>query len=239
MFGHQRGAFTGAVTSKPGLIEVAHKGTLFLDELGDLDLAVQPKLLKALEEGTFRRVGELTPRSSDVRLLAATHRNLAGMVKEDRFREDLLFRINTLTLEIPPLRERREDIRTVTRTVLNELCRRRGREAPEVAEDAAAMLEQYRWPGNVRELRNVLERALLFCKGAVLDRCALRFDRSLTPDQSQADEDAQTLDDAERRHIAAVLGKTGGKVDDAARVLALSRSSLYAKLKKYGLRAAG
>ena len=242
LFGHQRGAFTGAVTSKPGLIEVAHKGTLFLDELGDLDLAVQPKLLKALEEGTFRRVGELASRTSDVRLLAATHRHLAGMVKEDRFREDLLFRINTLTLEIPPLRERREDIRNVALTVLAELCRRRGRAAPDLGEDAIEILEQYRWPGNVRELRNVLERALLFCKGAVLDRNALRFDRSLEPESGVmrvADDDAQTLDDAERRHIAAVLGRAGGKVDDAARILALSRSSLYAKLKKYGLRAAG
>jgi DNA-binding NtrC family response regulator len=235
LFGHQRGAFTGAVSSKPGLIEVAHKGTLFLDELGDLDLAVQPKLLKALEEGNFRRVGELSPRASDVRLLAATHRNLAGMVKEDRFREDLLFRINTLTLEIPPLRERTEDIRAISLTVLSDLCRRRGRVAPELAEDAADVLQQYRWPGNVRELRNVLERALLFCKGEVLDRSALRFDRSLEPDTAEAE--AQTLDDAEKRHIAAVLSKAGGKVDDAARILALSRSSLYAKLKKYGIKA--
>ncbi|HXK17614.1 MAG TPA: sigma 54-interacting transcriptional regulator, partial [Polyangiaceae bacterium] len=237
LFGHQRGAFTGAVTSKPGLIEIAHKGTLFLDELGDLELSVQPKLLKALEEGQFRRVGELSSRASDVRLLAATHRNLACMVKDDRFREDLLFRINTLTLEIPPLRERREDISAVAQTVLGDLCRRRGRGATELAADAIEVLEQYRWPGNVRELRNVLERAMLFCKGSVLDRNALRFDRSLEPDPTS--EDTQTLDDAEKRHIALVLGQAGGKVDDAARVLALSRSSLYAKLKKYGLRAAG
>jgi DNA-binding NtrC family response regulator len=236
LFGHQRGAFTGAVTSKPGLIEVAHKGTLFLDELGDLDLAVQPKLLKALEEGSFRRVGELSSRASDVRLLAATHRNLSSMVREDRFREDLLFRINTLTLEIPALRERTEDIQDVAHTVLNDLCRRRGRVAPALAEGAVDVLQQYRWPGNVRELRNVLERALLFCKGDTLDRDALRFDRSLEPDQSEAE--AQTLDDAERRHIATILLRAGGRVDDAARILALSRSSLYAKLKKYGIKAA-
>jgi DNA-binding NtrC family response regulator len=234
LFGHQRGAFTGAVTSKPGLIEVAHKGTLFLDELGDLDLAVQPKLLKALEEGSFRRVGELSSRASDVRLVAATHRNLAGMVKEDRFREDLLFRINTLTLELPALRERPEDIRAVALTVLADLCRRRGRAAPALAQEAAEILQQYRWPGNVREMRNVLERALLFCKGDVLDRVALRFDRSLEPDGSEAE--AQTLDDAERRHIAAVLSRVSGRVDDAARILDLSRSSLYAKLKKYGIK---
>ena len=122
------------------------------------------------------------------------------------------------------------------------VVRTNGRTAPELGSDAAEILEQYRWPGNVRELRNVLERALLFCKTGVLDRDALRFDRSLEPESGVmrvADDDAQTLDDAERRHIAAVLGRAGGKVDDAARVLALSRSSLYAKLKKYGLRAAG
>jgi DNA-binding NtrC family response regulator len=237
LFGHQRGAFTGAVTSKPGLIEVAHKGTLFLDEVGDLDSAVQPKLLKALEEGQFRRVGELSSRAANVRLIAATHRNLGVMVREDRFREDLLFRINTLTLEISPLRERSQDIRIIADTVLAELCRRRGRRAPSLADEASELLQQYRWPGNVRELRNVLERALLFCKNDVLDRNALRFDRSLEPDG--ASDDAQTLDDAERRHIALVLGRAGGRVDDAARILALSRSSLYAKLKKYGLRAAG
>jgi DNA-binding NtrC family response regulator len=237
LFGHQRGAFTGAVSAKPGLLEVAHKGTLFLDELGDLDLAVQPKLLKALEDGQFRRVGDLSSRAADVRLVAATHRNLAAMVKEDRFREDLLFRINTLLLEIPPLRERREDVADLAQTVLAELCRRRARTPPRLGPDALEILEGYRWPGNVRELRNVLERALLFCKGDTLGRDALRFDRSLEPDQG-ATAEPQTLDDAEKRHIAVVLERSGGRVDDAARILALSRSSLYAKLKKYGLRSA-
>ncbi|HTQ04608.1 MAG TPA: sigma-54 dependent transcriptional regulator [Polyangiaceae bacterium] len=236
LFGHQRGAFTGAVNNKPGLIEVAHRGTLFLDELGDLELAVQPKLLTALEEGSFRRIGETTSRAVDVRLIAATHRNLAGMVKEGRFRDDLLFRINTLTLEIPPLRQRPGDVKALAAAVLRELCRRRGRPAPELTDDVSDVLTRYAWPGNVRELRNVLERALLFCKGDVLDRAALRFDRSLEPD---AGADPQTLDDAERRHIVHVLKQTGGKVDDAAKVLALSRSSLYAKLKKYGIRPTG
>jgi DNA-binding NtrC family response regulator len=236
LFGHQRGAFTGAVNNKPGLIEVAHKGTLFLDELGDLELAVQPKLLTALEQGSFRRLGETTTRAADVRLIAATHRNLAGMVKDGRFREDLLFRINTLTLEIPPLRRRPMDVRPLAEAVLKELCRRRGRTAPELSEDVVDLLTRYSWPGNVRELRNVLERALLFCKTDLLDRSALRFDRSLEPD---ADAEPQTLDDAERRHIVTVLKQTGGKVEDAAKVLALSRSSLYAKLKKYGIRPTG
>lgn len=236
LFGHQRGAFTGAVNNKPGLIEVAHKGTLFLDELGDLELAVQPKLLTALEQGSFRRLGETATRAADVRLIAATHRNLAGMVKDGRFREDLLFRINTLTLEIPPLRRRPLDVKPLAEAVLKELCRRRGRTAPELSEDVVDLLTRYSWPGNVRELRNVLERALLFCKTDLLDRSALRFDRSLEPD---ADAEPQTLDDAERRHIVTVLKQTGGKVEDAAKVLALSRSSLYAKLKKYGIRPTG
>ena len=236
LFGHQRGAFTGAVNNKPGLIEVAHKGTLFLDELGDLELAVQPKLLTALEQGVFRRLGETTTRVADVRLIAATSRNLSGMVKDGRFREDLLFRINTLTLEIPPLRRRPTDIKLLAEAVLRELCRRRGRSAPALTEDVVDTLTRYSWPGNVRELRNVLERALLFCKGDLLDRAVLRFDRSLEPD---ADAEPQTLDDAERRHIVNVLKQTGGKVEDAAKVLDLSRSSLYAKLKKYGIRPAG
>jgi DNA-binding NtrC family response regulator len=172
---------------------------------------------------------------TDVRLIAATHRNLALMVKDGRFRDDLLFRINTLTLDIPPLRKRSSDIRPLAQAVLKELCRRRGRTPPELAEDAVDVLGRYHWPGNVRELRNVLERAMLFCKGDTLDRHTLRFDRSLEPD---SESDPQTLDDAERRHIALVLKQTGGKVDDAAKVLALSRSSLYAKLKKYGIRPA-
>ncbi len=157
------------------------------------------------------------------------------MVKDGRFRDDLLFRINTLTLEIPPLRKRVTDIPSLARAVLKELCRRRGRTVPALADDAIDVLSRYHWPGNVRELRNVLERAMLFCKGDVLDRPTLRFDRSLEPD---AQGDPQTLDDAERRHIAHVLKQAGGKVDDAAKVLALSRSSLYAKLKKYGIRPA-
>lgn len=236
LFGYGRGAFTGAATNKPGLIEVAHRGTLFLDEIGDLELAVQPKLLKALEEGSFRRLGETATRSADVRLIAATHRALGDLARTGKFREDLLFRINTLTLEIPPLRQRAADLPDTARAILSDLCARTGRRAPELAPDALAMLTQYQWPGNIRELRNVLERALLFAKGDLLDRGALRFDRTLEPAEPQ-EETAQTLDDAERRHIASVLRRAGGQVDRAAEILGLSRSSLYAKIKKYGLKA--
>ncbi len=236
LFGYQRGAFTGAVSHKPGLIEAADKGTLFLDEIGDLELGVQPKLLKAVEEKTFRRIGELSTRTADVRLIAATHRNLAALVKQERFREDLLFRINTLTLEIPPLRERLDDIAELAHAVLVDICGRIGRRIPEVAPESMELLRRYAWPGNIRELRNVLERALLFCgEGAVLDRATLRFDRSLVDEDGA--EGAQTLDEAEKRHITRVLRQVDGRVDQAAKVLGLSRSSLYAKLKKYGIRA--
>ena len=235
LFGHRRGAFTGAVGNKPGLFEVADRGTLFLDEIGDLELSVQPKLLKALEEGGFRRVGEVTTRAADVRLVAATHRNLHAMVKQEKFREDLLFRINTLVFELPPLRERPEDIDALANVLLRELCRKSGRTAPHMEPDAVSILRGYHWPGNVRELRNVLDRALLFCRGEVLDRKALHFDRTLAPENGESV--AMTLDEAERSHIMGVLRSTSGQVEKAAEILALSRSSLYARLKKYGIKA--
>lgn len=234
LFGHQRGAFTGAATSKPGLIEVAHKGTLFLDEIGDLDLDVQPKLLKVLEERTFRRIGEVTPRTSDVRLIAATHRDLATLARDNKFREDLRFRINTITLELPPLRERPQDIREIATAVLEGLTARVGRQV-ELARDAIEQLTSYPWPGNIRELRNVLERALVFCREDVIDRKALHFDRVLEPVGDGLG--PNTLDEAEREHIACVLRRVSGRVDEAARVLDVSRSALYAKLKKHGIKA--
>jgi DNA-binding NtrC family response regulator len=234
LFGHRRGAFTGAVNNKPGLLEVAHRGTLFLDEIGDLELGVQPKLLKALEEGSFRRVGDHASRSADVRLIAATHKNLGAMAQQEKFRGDLLFRINTLVLEIPPLRERDEDLRSIAEVLLLQLSRKTGRVAPALTTEALEILRAYHWPGNVRELRNVLERALLFCKTDNLDRKALRFDRSLDPEDKVQ---GLSLEEVERRHIASVLRSAQGNVEKAAEVLVLSRSALYVKLKKYGIKA--
>lgn len=235
LFGHQRGAFTGAVANKPGLIEAANRGTLFLDEVGELDPLVQPKLLKVLEERTFRRLGDVVARACDVRLISATHRSLAALTKAERFRADLRFRINTLTLDLPSLRERSEDIPELARALLDGL----GATTTEITDDALDVMRRYPWPGNIREMRNVLERAILFRKGAVLDRSALRFDRNLEPDPPSASSELCTLDDAERRHIVTTLNRLGGRVDEAARVLAVSRSTLYAKLKRYGITAAG
>jgi DNA-binding NtrC family response regulator len=234
LFGHRRGAFTGAVNNKPGLLEVAHRGTLFLDEIGDLELAVQPKLLKVLEEGTFRRLGDPSSRSTDVRLIAASHKNLASMVEQGKFRSDLLFRINTLVLQLPPLRQRTEDLREIAEVLLLLRSRRLGRVAPKLSAEALGILRGYHWPGNIRELRNVLERALLFCKTDSLDGKALRFDRSLDPDEKS---NGLSLEEVERRHIASVLRSASGSVEKAAEVLLLSRSALYVKLKKYGIKA--
>ena len=234
LFGHRRGAFTGAVGNKPGLLEVAHRGTLFLDEIGDLELGVQPKLLKVLEEGSFRRLGDPASRSADVRLIAATHKNLGAMVEQDKFRSDLLFRINTLVLDLPALRDRDEDLRALAEVLLVQLSRKAGRITPTLDPDALELLRGYHWPGNVRELRNVLERALLFCKTGALDRKALRFDRSLDPEERSQ---GLSLEEVERRHIASVLRSAHGGVEKAAEVLQLSRSALYVKLKKYGIKA--
>lgn len=233
LFGHQRGSFTGAQASKPGLFEIAHNGTVFLDEIGDLDLSVQPKVLKALEDKTFRRVGDTRVRRADIRLVSATHRQVGDMVRDGTFRNDLLFRINTVTFELPALSERREDIGPIADCLLEQACRAQGRRPMTLGADARALLERYAWPGNIRELRNVLERATLFTKADTIGVDGLKFDRWLNPEQSSDVE--QSLSEMERRHILNVLKSHQGHVENAANVLRVPRSSLYAKLKKYGI----
>ncbi|MGC4000073.1 MAG: sigma-54 dependent transcriptional regulator [Anaeromyxobacter sp.] len=230
LFGHERGAFTGAVAARAGLLEAAHRGTLFLDEIGDMDPAVQPKLLKAIEEGTFRRVGEVEPRAVDVRLVAATHRDLPALVRQGRFREDLLFRINAVPLEVPALRERPEDIPALAAWFLAERSACRGKA---LSPAALARLQAYRWPGNVRELRNVLERAAVLAAGDLLEAEDMRFDAA--PGGAAADEDGLTLAEVERRQIERALRAEGGRVVAAARRLGIPRSTLYEKLKQHGL----
>jgi DNA-binding NtrC family response regulator len=236
LFGHQRGSFTSANANKRGLLEIANHGTLFLDEIGDLDASVQPKLLKVLEERTYRRIGDTQTRNADVRLISATHRDLAEMADTGAFRNDLLFRINTVTIRLPALRERREDIAALADGVLQHLCRQQGRVAATLAPEALQTLVAYDWPGNIRELRNVLERALLFAKGGVIERNALRLDsRPLRAANNEVGA-LLSLEEIERRHIAAVMERVGGRVDDAAKVLEVPRSTLYVKLKRYGQR---
>jgi DNA-binding NtrC family response regulator len=241
LFGHEKGAFTGAVASKPGLLEVAHRGTLFLDEVGDMDPLVQPKLLKVLEEQRYRRVGEVRDRQVDVRLIAATHQDLADAVREKRFRGDLFYRISTIPLAVPALRERAEDIPLLTRELLDRLAGDLGKAHVQVGPAALRALQDYAWPGNVRELRNVLERAALLCRDRTIDAGDLRF-LGAAPDAPPAASspagraDTQlTLEEVERRHIAAVLEEEGGRVEAAARRLGVPRSSLYKRLRALGL----
>ncbi|HYO56153.1 sigma-54 dependent transcriptional regulator [Archangium sp.] len=246
LFGHERGAFTGAVSRKQGLLEVAHRGSVFLDEIGDMDPQVQPKLLKVLEDKRFRRLGEVEDRTVDVRLIAATHQDLAEYVRAQRFRGDLYFRISTLPLRIPALRERPEDITPISRALLARLSRELGRPELDLTPDAEAALRAYSWPGNIRELRNVLERAVLLSSHATLRTTDLHFNhaiaRMLTAPEDRPPSPAQeaagldlTLREVERRHIERVLAAEGGHVERAARRLGIPRSSLYQKLKSLGL----
>ncbi len=231
LFGHETGAFTGAVRSKPGLLEVAHRGTFFLDEIGDLDPAIQPRLLKALEDRRFRRLGEVRERRVDVRLVAATHQDVRQLVAEGRFREDLYFRIAALPLRVPALRERREDIPLLARFLLDRCAREMGRAGIELSAEAEEKLQGHSWPGNVRELRNVLERAVLLCAGERLRACDLRFADHASP----LDKAPPTLRESERLAILRALEAEGGSVERAARRLGTSRSSLYKRMKKHGL----
>jgi DNA-binding NtrC family response regulator len=245
LFGHEKGAFTGAVSAKPGLLEVAHRGTLFLDELGDMDPAVQPKLLKVLEEKRYRRLGEVRDRQVDVRLIAATHQDLAALVSAKSFRHDLFYRVAAIPLGVPPLRERAEDIPLLARDLLDRIAADLGRGRLEITPAALAALGAYSWPGNIRELRNVLERAALLCRDRKIDFGDLRFINMGAPvplavpaavGAPMARHDtAMTLEEVERRHIMAVLEEEDGKVEAAARRLGVPRSSLYKRLRALGL----
>jgi DNA-binding NtrC family response regulator len=226
LFGHERGSFTGAATSKLGLLEVAHRGTAFLDEIGEIDLALQPRILKVVEEKRFRRVGDVRSHNVDVRLITATNRDLGRMARDGSFRADLYFRINTIHLVIPALRRRPEDLPALARQVLDHV----GAGRPiELAPDAIKAIQAYAWPGNLREMRNVFERAVLVSGGARWIAAAdLRFEAT-----AEGDADVLTLDEVERRHIERVLRLEDGNVDRAAGRLGVSRSTLYQKLKRY------
>ncbi|MET0553185.1 MAG: sigma-54 dependent transcriptional regulator [Vicinamibacteria bacterium] len=237
LFGHEAGAFTGAVKSKQGLFEVAHRGTVFLDEIGDLELALQPKLLTVLEERRFRRVGEVRDRRVDVRLIAATHQDLERRVAEQAFRSDLFYRISAVVLRIPALRERREDIPSLAAAVLADLCRDLGRSTRvALSPGALAALQAHAWPGNVRELRNALERALLSLEpGRPIEAEDMRLSPSAAPAASASDRFPLTLEEVERAHIERVLRGEKGNVARAAARLGISKASLYQRLHRWNI----
>ena len=228
LFGHVRGAFTGAVQDKQGLIEVADGGTLFLDEIADMDLSVQAQFLKVIEEKQYRRLGEVKMRKSDFRLICATNRDIVEETHQGRFRKDLYFRINVLSINIPPLRERREDIPGFVQHLLENL----GAPNTEVTQEAMQLLQNYSWPGNIRELRNVLERAVLLAKGGPITPEHLPGLDTAYVLSDYIKED-WTLEKLEEAHIKTVLRKFGGDVQKAAKALGISRATLYRKLQKF------
>ena len=235
LFGFERGAFTGAVQSKAGLLEIAHRGTAFLDEIGDMEPALQPKLLKVLEEKRIRRLGALRDRQIDVRLITATHQNMDALLDDGRFRRDLFYRLNTIVLTVPPLRQRREDIPDLAVEILASLAADVGRPAPALTPRASRLLAEHSWPGNVRELRNILERALLLSRDHTIDASELQLGPAARRESSGGFSLTMSLEEVERRHIELVLADQQGHVERAAAILGVSRSSLYEKVRRHGI----
>ena len=232
LFGHEKGAFTSAAGPKEGLFEVAHKGTIFLDEIGDVDPAVQPKLLKAVEEKKFRRLGDTRERHVDIHLISASHHDLRSRVDEGKFREDLFYRIGALPLRVPPLRERSGDIPEIAQMLLQRIAYEVGRPDVSLTEEALTALQKYSWPGNIREMRNVLERAVLLSSSPEIS-----IDLGLLQAEHATSNSAGgSLQGAERDEIARVLKDTRGNISAAAKSLGISRSGLYLKIKEYNLR---
>ena len=239
LFGYEKGAFTGAVSSKPGLMEAAHGGSIFLDEIGDSDLQVQAKLLKAIEEKRLRRLGDLRERTVDIRVIAATHHDLRKAVAENKFRSDLFFRLSVIELAIPPLRERPSDIPAVAEHVLRGLTRDSHQSEIRLSPEALRDLEQYSWPGNIRELRNVLDRALLICESDVIESEDLLLHPNSRPSRDTIEpnttESGDSVAEVERQHILRILSEEGGHLGRAAKRLGVPRSSFYKKVKKLGI----
>ncbi|MCA9553698.1 MAG: sigma 54-dependent Fis family transcriptional regulator [Myxococcales bacterium] len=229
LFGHVKGAFTGATEDRVGAFEAATGGTVFLDELGELPLDLQPKLLRALEARTIRRVGEVTDRKIDARFVAATHRDLEGMVAQGTFRADLFYRVAVVRVRVPPLRERPEDVPRLAAHYVADLSDGHSELSPE----AYAALAVYDWPGNARELRNVVERALALAEGPKVDPEAL-FGVSATPAASFHEAKDQLLLAFEDRYVTALLQRHKGNVSHAAKEAGLSRNALYALMKRVG-----
>ena len=227
LFGHERGAFTGALSQKRGLLEVANGGTVFFDEIGDMSSRVQPKLLKVVEERRFRRLGDIRERALSVRLISATHQDLERLTANKQFRSDLLYRINTIVITIPPLRERRADILELARALAHKIA---GREIG-FTPAAERILLAHDWPGNIRELRNVIDRAILFAQDNMIAESDITLRDGST--LSTTDITPLTMSDWERLHIFETLEREGWHVPTAATRLGIPRSSLYKKLRKY------
>ncbi len=234
LFGHEKGAFTGAIARKMGRFELANKGTLFLDEIGDIPLELQAKLLRVLQEQEFERLGSNQTQQVDVRLVAATHRDLKRMIARKQFRSDLYFRLNIFPITIPPLRQRREDIPLLVKALANDCLRRMNRRVTTIPAETVRVLMQYDWPGNVRELRNFIERAVILSPGTVL-RAPLE---SLSWSERSTPAEPKTLDQAESAYILKAIKEADwviGGPNGAAKKLGLKRTTLISKMRRLGL----
>ena len=231
LFGYERGAFTGAQQAKAGQIELAATGVLFLDEVSELSTMAQAKLLRVLQEREFRRLGGTRPVKANVRVIAASNRDLQRAVAEGSFREDLFYRLQVFDIRMPPLRERRGDIPLLIDAFLREFNRSTGCSSTGLTPDALEMLSGYEWPGNVRELHNALERAAILCQGGLItgEHFSLRFTSLVAPQRTS------NLSDVERRTIEQVLHEADGNKSKAARRLGITRAQLYFRLRKHGL----
>jgi len=237
LFGHVKGAFTGADDERPGRFELADHGSIFLDEVGELPPESQSKLLRVVEQGEVRRLGDVKDRKIDVRVIAATNKNLRAEVDAGRFREDLYFRLNVLRVTLPPLRDHMEDIDLLAEHFLRYFIEKCGKGTVRLAPAAMAVFRQYAWPGNVRELRNVIERMVVMSEGPELDVDAIPYEVSgaRPPETASAPSPDRSIADVEKEHIARVLKHAGGNKKEAARILGIDRSTLYARLKAYGI----
>ncbi|MCX7816308.1 MAG: sigma-54 dependent transcriptional regulator [Syntrophales bacterium] len=246
LFGYEKGAFTGAVVNKPGRVELAHKGTLFLDEVGELPREMQVKLLRVIQEQSFERVGGLRTIHVDVRIIAATNRNLFQEVKEGRFREDLFYRLNVMHIHMPALRERRSDIPALVDFFIEKFNKKLERNVTGVDEEVMNLFMNYRWPGNIRQMENVLERMILMCRGHVLRLEDVPQEIRLAVDDEHRIPDVQSgqfkevireqISEVEKQLIIRCLEECGGNITKAARQLGLSRKGLQLKMIKYNLR---
>lgn len=236
LFGHEKDAFTGAVNTKVGLLEAAHHGTAFLDAIECMDRQIQLKLLQVLEEKRFRRPGEVRDRKIDFRLIAGTHQRLDQLVREQRFRSDLFYRISAIQIVVPPLRGRPEDIPGFAQHLLDRVIKEHGREPMQLTQSALMKLQKHAWPGNIHELRNVLEKALLETKDAEIHAQDLDF---AAGDLNQEGLFSLTLKELERRYILQILHEENGRASLAAKRLDIPLSTLYKKLKDYGPKVSG
>lgn len=239
MFGHAKGAFTGAVSNRKGRFELADNGTIFLDEIGDLDLTCQVKMLRVLQQHTFEPLGDSHPRHVDIRVISATNADLSSMVAERTFREDLFYRLNLITLKLPPLRERRDDIPLLVNHFARLTAKENGIDVPEISSDAISFLSQLPYPGNIRELKNIVERTILInINNKQLDGSHFRMFHVESPagTQKPITLNGNTLDDIEKNAILSAIDKYGGNLSKVALSLGITRQSLYRRIEKYEIK---